>query len=482
MRIPLVVVVVCCVANGALAWGPLTHMYVAHELTGEVWPEAVLAGAMPDLNQVARTPESKSALTTLTHYEFWRLPATPFAAGFASHNNAWGADHYIHCFFYGNETEYITQRMRILCDEFGLTNSQSEDVMEGVMDFLIRRDVGPEIGALVTRCADAFSDEEVDQLVAAYAQPLADRTALDLAGAEDELRYAAWRFSTVIWAYGQQLAVQSSEDIRSLLAMGYSSTLGVDIATANACMARAEELCWDWPVELRRIANVIRPELAALGHDWYVFKQPLPNGRAYAGQSCRFELDDSFLASAPSYHWKVREAGSGSVRGEGTSEPTLELGALTTADNGSLVWCEVDYGGSRYTSNTATLEVAEHLHFVRQPTGGPFNVGRPLRLTFVTEGGFPPLTYTWYKNGQPLPKASFEGEFYIPATAYSDSGDYRVEVYDSWLDTANSNTATISVCVDVHACKGLGCMTLTILLAGAGLFTTVGRTRYGAGS
>jgi hypothetical protein len=70
-------------------------------------------------------------------------------------------------------------------------------------------------------------------------------------------------------------------------------------------------------------------------------------------------------------------------------------------------------------------------------------VGQQVTFTSTTSGGYPPYTYQWYLNGNPVSGATSETWTFTPST----SGIFYVylKVTDSKGNTAQSDTARIIV-------------------------------------
>lgn len=249
----------------AVAWGPSSHLYVASKIVGTEWPQALFGAMAPDMNALTPNPSVKSVTAHLMHSHQDFLEPSMFALGFATHNGAWGADWYSHCYYSGIETTYLTSRMRIFATEFGVSMNDAEGVLEGVCDFIVRQELGPQLGELIVKAVNSFGPNQVQALVDAYAVPLSQGVAgLTVEEAEAEIRGMCERFVMVTGVYGQQLILFDIPPMRATLIQGFQTYFGIDYATAAAYMQRAEELCSDCTDELDRIAEVIRPDLLDL--------------------------------------------------------------------------------------------------------------------------------------------------------------------------------------------------------------------------
>ena len=469
MRAP---VVLCSVALGlfagaASAWGPGAHAYVVRELSGDEWPLAIMASTMPDMVHVSSDPAVRSNMQYLTHHEYDRLPQGVFAMGFTTHNGDWGADWYAHCYYQGVETTYLTSRMRIMADEFGITMTQAEDVLEPAVDYLVGVDHGLELGPLIELGLEQFGETEVQQLVDAYAQPLSDRVpGLSVAEAENEIRTMSDTFAFVLQAYAQQLVVHDVAYIRWVALLWVMNALDVDQATADLYLSRAEELCWDYEVGLGTIVSELPSGLATLGYDWYLILEGPVDAKAYVGDAHTFAIEDGYISHTPSYQWKWDDGAKG-VHDVGVDAPWLTLTDLSPIHDAGRFWCEVSYDGVAYVSNTATLAVRPPLVIASHPDSATETANRPHTLSVQADGGYPPLSYAWWKDGNPIAEAT-DPSLTIARLRTSDTGTYHVVVCDANTAVVSSNTALLTVEVGVPASGWVGIGVLLGLLAAGG--------------
>jgi hypothetical protein len=115
----------------AFAWAPGTHAYIASQLKTPSTPDLLynqMYGAMAaDVDEFfTADPSYLETYFHATHYQpknVWRAAQSmpvedkALAFGFASHNEAWGADHNAHIgsFLYGRETGYVIAKSQVLC-------------------------------------------------------------------------------------------------------------------------------------------------------------------------------------------------------------------------------------------------------------------------------------------------------------------------------------------------------------------------------
>lgn len=203
-----------------------------------------------------------------------------------------------------------------------------------------------------------------------------------------------------------------------------------------------------------------------------------PQGaRLYSGDSHTFTVGVLDAGCSLSYQWKWDDAakagalpeakagalgeGKAGALGEGKAihdvggdSPTLSLPDVTGL--AGAYWCEVLCGGGRYVSNTAILEVADHLSIVQQPEGGSRLVGESHTFSVIVAGGYAPLGYAWKKDGGPT--LSTDPVYVLDDLVVGDTGAYTVDVLDDNSDVIQSNPAelTVSVGTPVAGLVGLG--------------------------
>lgn len=104
MRLTLRTLALAASATLLQAWGPGTHTYVAYQLkdVGTNKAERLYGAIAPDFN-LLKSMSSDDPLFLATHYlalRPWEVAQSPeeraLAWGFATHNEAWGADHTAH--------------------------------------------------------------------------------------------------------------------------------------------------------------------------------------------------------------------------------------------------------------------------------------------------------------------------------------------------------------------------------------------------
>jgi len=245
------------------AWGPSTHAYIA-SCVSEGKNLSLLFGAMlPDCNAVIRDNAAEAAaLKTLVHREFDRLAPSALKTGVATHNAEWGADYYAHLIYSENPPDcYSIQKIRQLHNEFGITISQAEDVIEMCVDIQIRLLLGPSWGALVERAANASGEGHEQAMVDAYAGELAARVeGLSAQKAEDDIRMAVRGHKSLAATLGRQLRL-GDEEIHTAIPPVLSLYLECDADKAAFFYHRGLEITQDCMTEMDRICAAIKTHM-----------------------------------------------------------------------------------------------------------------------------------------------------------------------------------------------------------------------------
>ncbi len=194
-------------AHSAAAFGPGAHAYLAMKALHTEDSVAIYAAALPDMNgSFAAMPQAASRIKHLTHYEYERLAPSCFAAGFATHNNLWGADAIAHAYFVEAAPEnYVTAKIHELSARCGITLHEAEDLFDAGLDIALATGVGPSLGRALADSTRQVGAAEEDALVAAYAAPLAEEMGISLEDAGERIRWAERCMRTVMQAYGNLL-------------------------------------------------------------------------------------------------------------------------------------------------------------------------------------------------------------------------------------------------------------------------------------
>jgi hypothetical protein len=226
-----------------------------------------LASALPDMYAMAPAPKPvRGRLKHLTHYDPSRMPPGPFAAAFASHNGDWGTDSFAHAYFYHPETPtFMTAAIRRFCAATGLDEHGAEDYIEAIVEYVVRKTWGGELGSLLTACADAATPEHEQMLVDAYAAPLAEETGeREPAHAEMVVRGAFRGYCGLLRVYGKYMALPE-KDIADTVPRLIAAAFGISEAAARERVALVTDEADAWAAEFKRMGAELRGRIEAHG-------------------------------------------------------------------------------------------------------------------------------------------------------------------------------------------------------------------------
>lgn len=175
------------------AWGPGTHIYVGNQLkeVGTNKAELMYGGIAPDFNLLVWTSTS-DPLFQATHYQAmrpWEVAVTPqeraLAWGFASHNEAWGADHTAHIAsltladtsrgYVIQKAEALQQVMWNQLDAAGMSGFKSLITVDNchfILEYgidLMARHLDPNLGAKLVEAASHRGSSMGSLMARAYA-------------------------------------------------------------------------------------------------------------------------------------------------------------------------------------------------------------------------------------------------------------------------------------------------------------------------
>jgi PKD repeat protein len=201
------------------------------------------------------------------------------------------------------------------------------------------------------------------------------------------------------------------------------ASIGTFIVTLN--VTDSEGL---WDIKQKRI-EVKAPPLT-------VTISPL-SASILVGQSVTFT--STVLGGYPpySYQWYLNNSVvSGAASNAWTFTP-LTIGTYKVYLN------VTDSSGNVAISDIATITVAPQLTISISPMSASILVGQSVTFTSTTSGGYPPYTYQWFLNGNPVSGATSNTWTFTPTT----SGIYYVhlKVIDTKGNTAQSDVARIVV-------------------------------------
>ena len=142
-----------------------------------------------------------------------------------------------------------------------------------------------------------------------------------------------------------------------------------------------------------------------------------------------------------SYQWYLNgSAVSGATSSTWMFAPT----SLQPIGNYTVYVVVMDSFAQSAQSNTVTVSVAPALTCQISPLSASVHVGQPVAFTATNvSGGYPPYSYQWYLDGNPVPGETSSSWIYTPATP----GIHYVylKVTDTTNNVAQSSTARIVV-------------------------------------
>jgi hypothetical protein len=247
----------------AYAWGPLTHAYVAQRIFPQASARVLFGAASADMFDFAFFNRPlRTQFKRLTHFETDRIELSAFRLGMLTHNQAWGADAYAHAYGKpGSNKPFPRLMFEKFSRDTGLTMQQAEDILEITMEYVLRTEAGPPLGARVTAWADAVGQEEENALLAAFAETLCRRVpGLAPRDAAESIQEMFRRYREFLQWYGRLLSMDDAE-LHKIPGLVFSVMFDVDRTTAERWFARAVELCAKHRPELDQMADAIRGDL-----------------------------------------------------------------------------------------------------------------------------------------------------------------------------------------------------------------------------
>jgi len=156
----------------------------------------------------------------------------------------------------------------------------------------------------------------------------------------------------------------------------------------------------------------------------------------YLGQSVIFTSTTSGGTPPYSYQWYLNGS---AVSGATSSNWTF---ALQPIGNYNVYLNVTDNLGNTVESNQASVSVASQLAISISPMSASIHAGGSVNFTSTVSGGYPPYSYQWYLNNNPVSSATSASWTFTSTT----SGIYYIhlKVTDAKANTAQSETARIT--------------------------------------
>lgn len=288
-------------------WGSATHAYVAREAgtkQGATDLTEIYGALLPDAFNVMFGDPYQSQLWTQTHYEFMKLVDEAesehdkaLARGFASHNEAWGADHTGHISSINHPDEgYVVRKqnelaailepqVRLFLLFSGVPNASAvvEEVLptvahtaiETAVDLLVCQNEDPDLGQRLALAARTRGWSAPILLCKAYAADFAAAAGTTEAVAAPLIIAAESEFRHQIQLYGSALtqedpidalAEQGADLAKLLLAAELGIVVDIPADLMTEILGSAIDLVEDdYGAELAATITYVREELESRG-------------------------------------------------------------------------------------------------------------------------------------------------------------------------------------------------------------------------
>ncbi len=289
------------------AWGPATHAYIAGELgdqQGAADLERIYGAVLPDTFNLMFGDPFQESLWTQTHYEFMKLvdkaesdSDKALAYGFASHNEAWGADRTAHISSMTHpDTGYVIRKrdelaavlepqVRFFLLISGVFNAGAvvkevlpivaDSAIETAIDLLICENEDPQIGERLVLAARVRGWSAPILLSKAYAEDFGATAGITEAVAASLIIGAEKEFREQIELYGAALAQEERIDLLSeqgaelaklLLAAEHGAIVDIPADLMTEILNEAIDMVKnDYAAELAATITQVRQELESHG-------------------------------------------------------------------------------------------------------------------------------------------------------------------------------------------------------------------------
>ncbi|MCP4570806.1 MAG: hypothetical protein GY838_00485 [bacterium] len=193
-----------------------------------------------------------------------------------------------------------------------------------------------------------------------------------------------------------------------------------------------------------------------------------PDRRMYTDQEAAdFAIYPTGGEGEVHFQWKQDEdiSGAKAILDVGPDANEYIIDHPAPADTG-VYWVEVSDSVVTLLSNTALLEVADHMSITEQPGNASKPLGSSHTFTVTVAGGLGDLSYGWTFNGSPI--GLDDASLTVSGIAAEDTGVYQVHVSDDFESVdSDEATLTIDAGVPLAGLAGLGLLLGGCALGGA---------------
>lgn len=186
----------------------------------------------------------------------------------------------------------------------------------------------------------------------------------------------------------------------------------------------------------------------------------LPDYRLYTGDALTLQVLPFGGLGQLHYRW-LFEQGKADPGLVGGDSDTLSIPSVQLDDGGAYTCQVTDSTLAVYATNTAVVEVRDHLVITQEPTGGAFVAGDSFTLSVQTTGGYEPLRYQWEKDGESIEGATGATLPFNPVQTVN-AGTYSVLVTDANSDAAESTEVELSVDTGIPVTQVIGLLDLAL--------------------
>lgn len=302
----IVIVILCLTATSAFGWGAATHTYLAKQMGrqyGIMNLYEMYGAVLPDMFNLMFGNPYQEYLWIETHYEFMKLvdkakdgEKKALAYGFASHNEAWGADYTAHISAMSLPGDgYVVAKAQLLIpdieemikdflDVYSVPNSQliaqqlapmvAENAVESAVDYLVSRDEDTNVGVRMVLAAGLRGSFVPDLIKQVYAKDFSKAAGIKMKEAANIIVDAEADFREFMMLYGGILAQSNAieliseqgADLATLMLGEYGIAVTVDPLLIENCILAAIILVeTDYSAELAATLSYVESELASHG-------------------------------------------------------------------------------------------------------------------------------------------------------------------------------------------------------------------------
>ena len=301
-----VLVILFLTVTSAFGWGAATHTYLANELGsqhGSVNLHEMYGAVLPDMFNLMFGHPHQDYLWNETHYEFMKViqkaescEKKALGYGFASHNEAWGADYTAHISAMTPQGDgYVVAKAQFLIpfveymiayflDLYSVPDTGAiaqqlapivaESAVESAVDYMVSQNEDTNVGVRMVFAANSRGSFVPALIKQAYAKEFSKATGIKMKEAIHIIVEAEEQFREYMVLYGGvltqpnaiELMAQQGADFATLLLTEYGISLEVDPILLEMCILEAIDVVEpDYSAELSATLSHVASELDSHG-------------------------------------------------------------------------------------------------------------------------------------------------------------------------------------------------------------------------